>query len=73
MVEEKISSINGVHYVDYDVENETLVFHFEKDKSRIQAESWLIENGHVQSPDTSFHVLPSCCPKPDTSSVKNGK
>lgn len=65
-VEAEIGKIKGVHYAHYDAEEETFTFHFEKEKSRLEAETWLIENGHLQSPDTTFFVLPSCCPRKDT-------
>ncbi|MEQ8358236.1 MAG: heavy-metal-associated domain-containing protein [Cytophagales bacterium] len=72
-VEDYLLSLNGVYYANFDHENEVLVFHFDKDRSKREAEIWLTENGFMQSKDTSYSYYPDCCPKIDTLSKNEEK
>ncbi len=72
-VEDYLLSLKGVYYANYDHENEVLIFHFDQDKSKREAEIWLTENGFMQSMDTSYNYYPDCCPTIDTLSNNEEK
>lgn len=65
-VEEYLLSLEGVYYANFDYENEILIFHFDKDRSKQEAEDWLKENGYMQSIDTTYNFYPDCCPVLDS-------
>lgn len=65
-VEQYLLGLKGVYYANFDADNETIVFHFDREDSHLEAKDWLMENGFIQSTDSTVNVYPSCCQVQDS-------
>lgn len=71
-VESYFLSNKGVHYVNYDHQNEVLTVHYDKGENSVEIEAWLINKGFVQVNDSSEKIIPACCQLIDTLNIENG-